>query len=379
MNTIPRSPGWWVYAAIGLGATMTLREAWLTVALSLELPALAWIAGRLKLQVLRPVAVVMAIVVLLRLVANPYVADYPIGSVPMLNWILYGYGIPAVAFFAAALRFRRDADDLLVMLLEAGALAFAGLLVTWEIHHLLAGPLHRPPRDLLESSLQSIAWLAMAIGLGASRRWSLRPVPVWGRRILVGLAVAQILAIQMLWENPLWSPTAVGDVPVLNLLLLAYGIPAALLLLSLWLGRATGRLAQAGRVLALVLILLDLSLEVRRFFHGPVLSIGLTTDAEWYAYSAAWLGFAGVLLLLGIRGGSMGVRHGALAVLLVTVGKVFLSDMADLTGLYRVASFVGLGLCLIGVGYLYQRFIFPPRPRPGAEAAGPAADADGRE
>lgn len=44
--------------------------------------------------------------------------------------------------------------------------------------------------------------------------------------------------------------------------------------------------------------------------------------------------------------------------LLVTVLKVFLSDMADLTGLLRILSFLGLGLCLMGIGYVYQRVVF---------------------
>jgi uncharacterized membrane protein len=46
---------------------------------------------------------------------------------------------------------------------------------------------------------------------------------------------------------------------------------------------------------------------------------------------------------------------------LITVSKVFLVDASDLTGLYRVASFLGLGLSLIGIGYLYQRLLFRRR------------------
>jgi len=38
---------------------------------------------------------------------------------------------------------------------------------------------------------------------------------------------------------------------------------------------------------------------------------------------------------------------------------LFLIDMSALTDLYRVASFLGLGLSLVGIGYLYQRFVFP--------------------
>jgi uncharacterized membrane protein len=44
-------------------------------------------------------------------------------------------------------------------------------------------------------------------------------------------------------------------------------------------------------------------------------------------------------------------------VILLAVLKVFLVDAAGLTGLYRVASFLGLGVCLIALGYLYQRFV----------------------
>jgi uncharacterized membrane protein len=47
--------------------------------------------------------------------------------------------------------------------------------------------------------------------------------------------------------------------------------------------------------------------------------------------------------------------------------KVFLVDMGDLDGLYRVASFLGLGLSLVSIGLLYQRFVAatglpPPAP-----------------
>ena len=39
-----------------------------------------------------------------------------------------------------------------------------------------------------------------------------------------------------------------------------------------------------------------------------------------------------------------------------------LLDMAALTGIFRALSFIGLGSCLVGVGWLYRRFVFPPRP-----------------
>ena len=40
------------------------------------------------------------------------------------------------------------------------------------------------------------------------------------------------------------------------------------------------------------------------------------------------------------------------------IAKLFLVDMADLDGMLRVASFMGLGLSLLGLAYLYQKFEF---------------------
>jgi uncharacterized membrane protein len=39
--------------------------------------------------------------------------------------------------------------------------------------------------------------------------------------------------------------------------------------------------------------------------------------------------------------------------------QVFLVDMADLTGIFRALSFIGLGAVLVGIGWLYQRMLFP--------------------
>ena len=104
-----------------------------------------------------------------------------------------------------------------------------------------------------------------------------------------------------------------------------------------------------------------LTLEIRRAFQGPLLTWRfetLPTNAELYAYSAIWLVFALVLLALAIIRKAQALRYASLAVLILTVAKVFLYDMSDLTGLFRVASFLGLGLVLIGIGHVYRRYVF---------------------
>jgi uncharacterized membrane protein len=108
-----------------------------------------------------------------------------------------------------------------------------------------------------------------------------------------------------------------------------------------------------------VLALAYLSLEIRTLYHGPVLSEGPASDAEQYTYSAVWLLFGVALLAAGIILRSLTLRLASAAVVVLTVLKVFLIDMSDLTGIYRALSFLGLGVVLIGIGWFYQRLLFP--------------------
>ena len=43
--------------------------------------------------------------------------------------------------------------------------------------------------------------------------------------------------------------------------------------------------------------------------------------------------------------------------------------MSSLTGIYRALSFLGLGAVLIGIGWLYQRLLFPRAPAIGQSSA----------
>ena len=122
------------------------------------------------------------------------------------------------------------------------------------------------------------------------------------------------------------------------------------------------RIAQArlAGYFAIGLAFMLLSMFVRHGFSGDglVLITSNLASAERYAYSLAWVLFGGVLLIAGVFTRIDTLRYGSLAVLLLAVGKVFLIDTANLDNLYRVFSFFGLGVTLIGLGYLYQSLAF---------------------
>ncbi|MEA2195489.1 MAG: hypothetical protein QOG42_1923 [Solirubrobacteraceae bacterium] len=76
-------------------------------------------------------------------------------------------------------------------------------------------------------------------------------------------------------------------------------------------------------------------------------------------------------LVAGLRRDDRALRLGSLALLLVTIGKVFLYDLAALTALYRVGSFIGLGLLLLFAAGIWQRM--RPPALPDLREAPPAA------
>jgi uncharacterized membrane protein len=63
------------------------------------------------------------------------------------------------------------------------------------------------------------------------------------------------------------------------------------------------------------------------------------------------------------------VRIASAAVVVLTVFKVFFVDMSDLTGLWQALSVLGLGIVLLGIGWFYQRLLFPRRLQPSPTAS----------
>jgi uncharacterized membrane protein len=207
----------------------------------------------------------------------------------------------------------------------------------------------------------------MAIGLERLRGRTNNVVHDIGAQIIVAVTLAAAVIGLGFLENPLFWRFPVGGL-FFNLILLGYGLPAVLAIALALVVRTTRPMPYRviAAAAAVILSILYLSLEVRRFYHGPVLAGGPTSDAEQYTYSAVWLVYGVVLLLVGIVLRSQPARLASAAVIALTVGKVFLYDMAGLTGIFRALSFIGLGAVLVGIGLLYQRLLFPRRPQVAA-------------
>jgi len=236
-------------------------------------------------------------------------------------------------------------------------------LVFLEIRHAVnGGDVYRSSAGLTETALQVCAALAMAIGLERLRVRSGSIIHNISAILLTLFAGAATLVGLLFIDNPYvfgWGNTINGA--FVNALLLGYATPAILALLLSYAVAAGRRPAAYGNTIAagaLVLALSYVSLEIRRLYHGPMMSSGPIFDVEQYTYSIAWLAFGVLLLVIGILVNSQRARLASAVVIALTIGKVFLIDLSTLTGVYRALSFMGLGLVLVAIGWFYQKVLF---------------------
>jgi uncharacterized membrane protein len=325
---------------------------------------------------LRTLAAILAGIVVARAGYEPRIVGEAVGTTPIFNWLLWGYGIPALSFWSASHFLRRRGDDAPLRAVEAAAILFTVLLAFLEIRHAVnGGDVYRDTAGLTETGLQVCVAMAMAIGLERLRIRTQSVVHNVGAVALTVFAGLATVFGLLFFDNPAIWPTRIEGA-FINPILLGYALPAvlALLLSHAAAGRRPAAYANSIAGGALVLALCYVTLEIRRLHHGALLTSGATSGAEQYSYSIAWLVFGVALLGSGLVFHSQRARLASAVVIALTILKAFLIDMSTLTGVYRALSFMCLGLVLVAIGWLYQRILFrrqataPPTPagQPGA-------------
>jgi uncharacterized membrane protein len=366
-------------ASLALTLTFALDKGWLTVGLALMVPSVAWISEQRPLPALRYLAAAVIVLVLLRVGYEPRIVGGDVGTTPFFNWLLYGYGVPAASFWYAGFLLRRRADDIPARMADSAAILFTVLLAVLEIRHYMNnGNVFRESTALAEVAMQVSVGLAMSIGLERLRMRTNSIVHNIGAQIIAGATLLAIVFGLVVTVNPQFTGRPVGGM-FFNLILLGYGIPALLAAILAVVARGSRPLVYRGiaATAAVGLSMLYLGLEVRTLYHGALLRSGMTSDTEQYTYSAVWLAFGVLLLVAGFWLRSQPARLASAAVIALTIAKVFLIDMAGLTGIFRALSFIGLGAVLVGIGWLYQRLLFPARGK--AMTPGPTGAGSGNE
>ena len=267
----------------------------------------------------------------------------------------------------------------LVHLLVVAALGWAGVA---------AGALGRDHlRVLTPEGFQSLLWVLGSALLGVLF-WR-EPTGLWP----AGLLIAEVLALAALaWATR--APAFFMATPLLAAgllvrvliyddalardaaanfvngpLVMRIAACAALALGANWLTRAapTTDVAKVGQTLSAVagvVLLYVLSIGWVRYQDVGAQAAraarhwDLAREIEWktqVGLSVLWTLYAAAAMAWGFIRSAPAVRYAALGLFGLTIGKVFLADLATISTLYRIVSFLILGLVLLGVSFLYQK------------------------
>src|SRR4029079_5305451 len=84
-----------------------------------------------------------------------------------------------------------------------------------------------------------------------------------------------------------------------------------------------------------------------------------STQTSQLALSGFWVSRAFAGIVSGLIRRTRALRLGGLGVLMLAVGKVFLVDLANLESIWRVGSFLAVGLLLLAGAFAYHRTRLP--------------------
>ena len=336
-------------------------DVWYTIAIAALAASFAGVSRAIPVRSAGVIASIAGTIATLRLfVAREFWAETT--TLPWgLHWPLYGYGLTAVLLLAGAKFLNLEKYRRHVVALEGLSLGLAISMVSLELRVLISGGIVAEDISLLEMSTHILVWLGTAFGLAYRQNLVSSFVALWGSRILLGSSCAAILGFSLIALNPLVTGDPVAGGIFINSLWLAYLAPVFLLML---ISRKLENLSlinmkNAIGILALTLLVVFVTLQIKRFFQGPVLIAEFISDAESYIMSAVWLLLAIVLFSAGLKFNQPAIRYAGLAVMILAVLKTFAYDLWQLGGLWQITSVMGIGLSLIGIGWLYTKYLRP--------------------
>jgi uncharacterized membrane protein len=208
-------------------------------------------------------------------------------------------------------------------------------------------------------------WLTLGWALeGLALIWLFHRVPHPGLRA-IGVGLLSIAFARLALNPTVFEYHRNAEVRVFNWFLYSYGVVAVCLFMAarllapprhlIWKKNVVPYLYTLGTVLAFLL----LNIEIADYFsEGLTLTFQFSGNfARDMSYSVAWALFALTLLVIGIWKRLPAVRYAAIALLGVTLLKLFFHDLSELGQLYRIAAFIIVAVILIIASFLYQRFV----------------------
>lgn len=352
--------GWALAAALGF------EDLNLSLALSLGAALAALTIWRMRLPGARFVLLGLAGLVFAHALLVQFPNTDTLSTRPILNALWVYLALPTAILGASAfiLHRREESGELAKFIngvIEAAALAGLALFAVFQIRHLSnAGQVYTESLGHAELGLQVSVGLCFTLA-GLSKRFAGNLVlskiaEVISYITLAGFAIGSLYVFSPLFQR---GETITGNLAFNSL---TTGLLVPTVLLSICAVMARGRRPEAYinslGGLALAGALSWVTALIRFVYNGDQIQVWTInfSDMELWTISAVWLAFGIALLALGVWRRERALRIASGLVIILTVLKAFLIDMAGLEGVLRALSFVALGLVLIVIGRAYQRY-----------------------
>lgn len=362
---------------VAITPPLALSRQWVTASWALQGLVMLWLAGRLESRFLRLLGCAAFALTAGRLAfwdlhaqfSAPLAADAT-GMIYMsiLGERLMAVGVPIAALGGAWKLLRRPPAKGELAVAPENDLAsagwqptIAGILAAFGVGLLCLYAHFELYRTCgffwpaLAVPSMTVVWFALGLFLLALGRSVLK---FWMLTLLAIVGVAMIFKLLFVdmagWplNSHAWLYGGDYTCGLVGIRIADYSLCLALLAMIFTQTRrdATGRpLGLAAGIAALALLFLYLTLELNTALNRfvPGLRAGGIT--------LLWAAYALTLLLYGLGRAVRGLRYASLAIFTVVVGKIFLSDMANLDALYRIAAFLILGVILLAAALVYLK------------------------
>jgi len=368
-------------AFIALGVAIELPWEYVPLAIAAQVAATAWVFSRSQIAFLKIVMVILTgvfvalqyeqIGLFAELIMNGLeggkISSYRMERLIVLDSPFLKLGVPALLIGLAFSIYRRveGTDQRLMHVLFGGAMILALGCIYYLVRMVFgdfdpAAVLSRA--EFIERGFVTMLFAGLGVALFYGHgRLGFAAARLWGIG-LFHLAMVRFVWFDLLADNPVWDEMQnVGDWLLLNGVTLSYGLGGAMAAWAVYQKDVMFEKLQLRiiyRVIGFTALFAFVTFTVRHFYVGAFLTQGDASLIEMYSYSVVWLVTGLALLSAGIKWSNKSARMGSLGFMILTVLKVFLFDAAELEGLFRVFSFLGLGVSLIGLSYFYTKFVF---------------------
>lgn len=327
--------------------------------------------GRWRGQALLLVGLVHGLVFQM-IVFNPLLAGWKpaVAGPPVLDSLALGFLAPA-GLLAAATLARVSPTRILLAIYAAGAALFAFVWQMMEARRLFQGADLTAGLDYVGRAEGTIYALLMLVAAGstlwlgdlaARRRLTISPlaaeITLVGRLSAWGALALAILAFALAspWWGSIGRPLAKPVEAIMLVGLYGFGAVAAFGLMAPAQQAGDRQLTRFARLTGITVTFAFVNLAVRWGFRGLDMRPDLRdASLETWAFSALWGVFGFSLLVFGAARRDSDLRGVGLAMLMITLAKIFLFDMSRLDGVVRAASFLAVGALLLAAAVMVRR------------------------